>query len=177
MHSYTPQQNGEVDSSAPSAWLACYPAFRDALHHGATRFGALPLPAKMAAMRRTHADASGYHGIAPYIDDVAASYVEVFAHQVDEAVTRHFAAQFGDGDDAMAAARAQLEELAREAPVMRYPSIARPPCLLSTGKAVIMEGWMRYFFYRARGDATIPLLAVDWPRFDVQLQRCRARPS
>ncbi|MEX3937425.1 hypothetical protein AB4Y32_37815 [Paraburkholderia phymatum] len=162
-----------MDSSA-STWLTRYPAFRDALHHGATRFGALPLPAKMAAMRRTHADAWSYHGIAPYIDDVAASYVEMFAHQVDEAVTEHLAAQFGDGDEAKAAARAQLDALAREVPVMRYPAIARPPCLLSTGNAVIMEGWMRYFFYRARGDTTIPLLAVDWPRFDAQLQLCRA---
>jgi hypothetical protein len=152
-----------------------YPVFRDALHHAATRFGALPLPAKVAAMRCTPADALSYHVIAPLIDDVPASFVEMSACGVDEAVVDHFARQFGGGEAGAVLARAQLEELALQAPVMRYPSIARPPCLLSTDGALFREGWMRFFFYRLRGDVTIPLLAVDWSRFEAQLQSCRAK--
>jgi hypothetical protein len=160
-----------------SHWLMSYPLFNDALRYGATCFGALPLPAKVAAMRRTPIDPLDYHEIAHAVDGVAASFVEISALQVEEAVLRYLARPFGDHESASANARAQLDELARQVPAVRHPEIARPPCLLSTCHAVFMEGWLRYFFYRARGDATVPLLAVDWPRFDTQLQARRARYS
>jgi hypothetical protein len=172
-----PYLNGPADSRIGSEWLACYPDFRDALRHASTRFGALPMQAKQVALKRSGEDSIDYRRVAQRIDDVGASYVEVATHCVDAVVEQFLAGSLGHvADDAHGALgvcderHSSLEALLAQMPLPRYPEVARPPCLLMPGQAVFLEGWMRFFAYRARGDMTIPLLAVDWPGFVDQLQ-------
>jgi hypothetical protein len=172
-----PYLNGPAGSRIGSGWLACYPDFRDALTHASTRFGALPMQAKQVALKRSGDDSIDYRRIAQRIDDVGASYVEVATHCVKAVVEQFLAGSPARVDhDARGALcvrderHSSLEVLLAQVPLPRYPEVARPPCLLMPGQAVFLEGWMRFFAYCARGDMTIPLLAVDWPGFVNQLQ-------
>jgi hypothetical protein len=165
----------DANSRVPSDWLACYPVFQEALEHASTRFGALPLVVKQVALRRFGCEPGDYQTIAPTLDDVGASYVELSTHRVD-AVVRQYLGEPAGCDGAQAAKiAAQLDELAVLMPGTRDPEAVRPPCLLSPGRAVFLDGWMRFFTYRSRGDLTIPLLALDWPRFVERLDAAQAQ--
>ena len=167
---YRKLDSNHTDSRVPSDWLACYPLFQQALAQGSTCFGALPFAVKLAAFKRVIGEPRDYATIAPLLNDIGASYVELPTHSV-EAVVRHYLGEQAGSAAAQAAdLTAQFDELAAQMPAPCYLDAPRPPCLVSPGGAVFLDGWMRFFTYRSRGDLTIPLLAVDWPRFVERLQ-------
>jgi len=172
---YRKQDSNDTDSRVPSDWLACYPHFQQALVQGSTCFGALPIAAKLVAFKRVTGDARDYETVAPQLNDIGVSYVEASTDCV-EAVVRQYLGEQGRAGAAQAAElSAQLDELAAQLPTQRHPDVARPPCLVSPSGAVFVDGWMRFFTYRSRGDLTIPLLAVDWPRLVERLQVLEAQ--
>src|SRR5471030_3138322 len=70
----------------PSAWLACYPIFQDALRSGETTFRALPDYAKSVALRRTTIDVAEQAIASTTLDEVHVSFVELCTQSVSEAV-------------------------------------------------------------------------------------------
>jgi hypothetical protein len=146
---------------APAPWLACYPYFRDALLGSETTLGALPDFARRAALERL--GGTDYSSVPrSVLDEVRASYLELRCTRVAEEVRRYLSST----DDALTASRGSsdaLEVLAAEMPRMLVPPVARPPCLLSSGKGIFLGGWARFVAYWYRRDPTIPVLAVDWP--------------
>lgn len=155
--------------STPARWLACYPIFHDALQYGETTFRTLPEHAKLVALKRMTGDVAD-HAIAPTIlDEVRASFIELHTGSVDEAAQRYLAKHAERGKSHAGHRSVSLEELAAQIPATNDPRIARPPCVLRPGEGIFLDGWMRFFSYRARGDRTIPLLAIDWPVFYERL--------
>ncbi|WP_224009888.1 hypothetical protein [Paraburkholderia tropica] len=140
-------------------WLGRYPLFREALRHGATSLNALPLQARTVVFNRLcmiEPGAKSTKSTQCTIGEVRVAYVELPMTIVDAAVRTEMADQSPRGAESLEL-RAALEENA-----VRYPTVARPPCLLMPGVGVFLDGWMRFLAYRARGDLTAPLLAVDW---------------
>jgi hypothetical protein len=155
--------------STPALWLACYPIFQEALQYGETTFRALPQHAKLVALKRVSAEVAE-HGIAPKIlDEVRASFVELHTGSLDEAAQSYLSKHAERGDLCADHHSVSLEELVAQIPATNYPLMARPPCVLRPGEGIFLDGWMRFFSYRARGDRTIPLLAIDWPVFHERL--------
>jgi hypothetical protein len=146
-----------------TAWLACYPLFQDALMHGLTSLGALPKHARQVVLERTPVHLAERAQASTLLDDVGASYIELATSRVEEAVRGFLAAQTGRARPQEADCATTLEELATQVPSIDCPRFARPPCVLQPGNGVFLDGWMRFFAYRARRDPTIALVAVDWP--------------
>jgi hypothetical protein len=150
-----------VGCVSPS-WLACYPTFQDALQGGETPFQALPHNAKLPVLKRTATNTEALAGTAAIFNEVRAAYVELSTTCVVEAVESYLLA--GTHCENLQNVRStMLDTVAAQFPSTSVPLVARRPCLLSPGKGIFLEGWMRFFAYWSRGDRTIPLLAVDWP--------------
>jgi hypothetical protein len=153
----------------PARWLACYPMFQDALQHGETSFRALPRHAKLVALNRTTMIAAEQAVASTILDDVGTSFVELSTRCLAEAVGRYLATQAESEDAHIGCGTTLLDNLASQIPATNYPLVARPPCVLRPSEGVFLDGWMRFFSYYARGDSTIPLLAIDWPEFYERL--------
>ncbi|MGF6408794.1 hypothetical protein [Paraburkholderia sp. MM5482-R1] len=96
------------------------------------------------------------------ISDVRAAYVELSTTCVVEAVESYLSV--GMHSENLQSFRSTiLDTVAAQFPHATVPQVARPPCLLSLGKGIFLDGWQRFFAYLSREDKTIPLLAVDWP--------------
>jgi hypothetical protein len=152
------------EAHTPSNWLANYPIFRDALHHGETSFGKLPRQAKLVAIRRTTSEVAETAFISTAFDEVGASFVELHTEVVEAAVQHFLASQQNN-------VAARLDEISLQDAGIQHPFVARQPCLLSPRNGIFLDSWMRFFAYRSRKDKTIPLLAVDWPAFYERLSQ------
>lgn len=161
----TPGSLGRV----PSQWLACYPMFRDALQRSETSFRKLPRHVKLVALKRTTVDAAEQAIALTILDDVGASFVELSTGLVEDAVECYFAMQTDGGISHTMRDNTLLDELAEQITGINQSHAARPPCVLRPGQGIFLDGWMRFFSYRARGDKTIPLLAIDWTNFHERL--------
>ena len=144
-----------------ASWLACYPTFQDALRGGETSFRALPHFAKLPILKRI---ATNTEALATSVtfNEVRAAFVELSTTCVVEAVESYLSV--GMHSENLQNIRSTiLDTVAAQFPHATVPQVARPPCLLSPGKGIFLEGWQRFFAYWSRDDKTIPLLAVDWP--------------
>lgn len=150
-------------------WLASYPTFQDSLRRSETSFGELPRYAKMAALKRTTGDAVRDPTAATVLDDVGASYVELSTCLVEDAVEWYLATQTDSANSHTVRNNQLLDDVVEQVVGISQPHVARPPCLLRPGQGIFLDGWMRFFSYRARGDRTIPLLAMDWKSFQERL--------
>ena len=157
-----------VGCVSPS-WLACYPIFQDALQSGETSFRKLPLHAKLVALKRTTEDVAQQAIGSTILDDVGTSFVELPTCLVEDAVQRYLSMQTGSANWHATSNTTLLDDLAREIVGVHQPHVARPPCVLRPGQGIFLDGWMRFFSYRARSDKTIPLLAIDWINFYQRL--------
>ena len=157
-----------VGCVSPS-WLACYPIFQDALHCGETTFRKLPLHAKLVALKRTTEDAAEQAIASSILDDVGASFVELSTGLVEDAVRRYLSMQPGSENWHATPNTTSLDDLARQIVGIQQAHVSRPPCVLRPGQGIFLDGWMRFFSYRARSDKTIPLLAIDWINFHQRL--------
>lgn len=146
---------------APAPWLARYPVFQDALLGSETMLGALPDFVRRAALERL---GGAHYSCVPssVLDEIRASYLELRSTPVAEEVRRYLS-DTGDRLPASSESPDALEILAAGMPRMLVPPVARPPCLLSSGRGIFLGGWARFIAYWCRKDPTIPLLAVDWP--------------
>jgi len=159
----------------PGRWLACYPMFQDALQRGETSFRKLPRYVKQVALKRTTVEAAEQAIASTILDDVGASFVELSTRLVEDAVERYFAMQTDGGISHAIRNKTLLDDLAEQITGINQPHVARPPCVLRPGQGILLDGWMRFFLYRARGDKTIPLLAIDWINFHERL--CSLHPG
>lgn len=159
---------GSLDC-VPGRWLACYPMFQDALQRGETSFRRLPRHVKLVALKRTTVDAAEQAIALTILDDVGASFVELSTGLVEDAVEYYFALQTDKLISHSVRNNASLDDLAQRITRINQPRAARPPCVLRPGQGIFLDGWMRFFSYRARGDKTIPLLALDWTNFHERL--------
>ncbi len=150
-------------------WLTCYPIFQDALQGGETTFRKLPLHAKLVALKRTTEDGAGQAIASRILDDVAASFVELSTGLVEDAVRQYLSMQPDSANCHATPNTTLLDDLALEFVGVHQPHVARPPCVLRPGQGIFLDGWMRFFSYRARSDKTIPLLAIDWINFYQRL--------
>jgi hypothetical protein len=160
-----------------ASWLACYPTFHDALQHGETNFRALPHYAKLPVLKRAATSTEARAVTSAIINEVRASYVELSATCVVEAVEGYLSA--GTHIDRSYGLRSTsvLDAIAAQFPPTSAPLIARQPCLLSPGKSIFLDGWVRFFAYWSRNDKTIPLLAVDWSTLYERLSQSSALPD
>lgn len=164
-----PPAAARLTGLAANDWLVNYPIFHEALRDRATTFGMLPEHAKQAALKRASTDATRQAAALRVLNEVGVSFVELDTRIVDEAVESCLFGHHAPPTTATSPSTSLLDELAAEAPLLHAPRIARPPCLLYPGKSVFLDGLMRFLAYRTRGDATIPLLAADWPDFYERL--------
>lgn len=171
-----PAAVSQSSDRVPSLWLTCYPIFREALRDGETIFRTLPEHVKLAALNRTTINVVEQAIESKILDDVGASYIELGTGSVDEAVQSYLTGQTEREDSNASRACTSLDDVAAQIPAMNYPLTARPPCVLRPGKGVFLDGWMPFFTYRARGDQTIPLLAIDWLDFHERLRLMDASP-
>ena len=156
-------------------WLACYPAFQDALQGGETPFRKLPRHVKLVALKRTTAEAAERAIASTILDDVGASFFELSTRLVEDEVECYFAMQTDGGLSHTIRNNMLLDDLAEGTKVDNTSRLERPPCVLRPGQGIFLDGWMRFFSYRARGDQTIPLLAIDWTDFHERL--CSLAPE
>lgn len=161
-----------VGCASPS-WLACYPNFQDALRGGETTFRALPHFAKLPVLKRTSTNTEAQAvAVSVTLNEVRAAYVQLSTTCVVEAVERYLSA--GMHSENLQSIRSTiLDTIVAQFPHATVPQVARPPCLLSPGKGIFLDGWQRFFAYLSRDDKTIPLLAVDWP---VLYERLASNP-
>jgi hypothetical protein len=140
-------------SRTVAPWLEVYPIFRDELAQNRTTFSALPACAKLTALQQ---GPTGQSTIAGALDNVSVSLIELDTCSVEATMLRYWPAQ-----------------------TRRYavPAIAasstrpkRSPCLLRPGYGLFDDSWTQFAAYCERGDATIPLLAVDWLDFHLRLR-------
>ncbi|PTB20808.1 hypothetical protein C9I57_08625 [Trinickia symbiotica] len=155
------------------AWLSCYPTFNLALQHAETDLRALPPYAKLPILKRmTCAQPCS----SASINDVRVAYVEISTACVVEAVERYLTSGMrSEEKEIEPGLSASLETVAAQFAPTAIPLVARPPCLLSPGKGIFLEGWARFFAYWSRRDKTIPLLAVDWPVLYERLTSCASQ--
>lgn len=158
-----------VVGRVPARWLACYPMFQDALQRSETSFRKLPQHARLVALKRATVDAAEQAVTSAILDDVRASFVELSTRLVEDAVEHYLAMQTDSGNSHAVRNNRLLDELAEQLVGSNPPHVARPPCVLRPGQGIFLDGWMRFFSYRARGDKTIPLLAIDWINFHERL--------
>ncbi|WP_261541643.1 hypothetical protein [Burkholderia multivorans] len=144
----------------PGSWLASYPVFEEALRNGEATFSALPDFAKRVVLKRVAIN-EGARYTSKILGDVRVSFNELSTDAVSAVVDSYLGKQqLGNASsDGLATS---LESLAEWTSATDYPLIERSPCLLRTGHHVFLDSWMRFFSYRARGDRTIPVLAIDW---------------
>lgn len=88
---------------------------------------------------------------------------------VEDAVEHYLAMQTDSKNSYAIRNNTLLDDLAEQMVGINLPHVARPPCVLRPGQGIFLDGWMRFFSYRARGDKTIPLLAIDWVNFHERL--------
>jgi hypothetical protein len=169
----TLQPTGRV----PGLWLTCYPIFREALRDGETIFRRLPAHIKLAALNRTTISAVEQAIKSEILDEVGASYIELDTRSVDEAVQSYLTGHAGRENSHASRPYTSLEDVAAQIPATNYPLTTRPPCVLRPGKGVFLDGWMSFFAYRARGDQTIPLLAIDWLDLHERLRLITSLPG
>ncbi|WP_429285636.1 hypothetical protein [Paraburkholderia sp. GAS41] len=143
--------------------------FQDALQQGETSFRTLPTHAKLVALNRTTMIAADQAVASAVLDDVGTSYVELSTPRLAEAVGRYLAIRADTEGAQTACGITLLDILASQIPTTNHPVVSRPPCVLRPSEGVFLDGWMRFFSYYARGDSTIPLLAIDWPAFFERL--------
>ncbi len=155
---------------APGPWLACYPMFQDALCSGETTFGALPDYARSVALRRTSIDMAERAIASGALDKVHVSFIELCTQSVSKAVADYLRGGNHDANALLDGSIASQPSDAEEFAPNSYRFIARPPCLLRPGRHVFIDGWMRFFTYRSRGDLSIPLLAIDGLDFHGRLE-------
>ncbi|WP_341317589.1 hypothetical protein WN982_40715 [Paraburkholderia sp. IMGN_8] len=155
----------------PPTWLAHYPTFQDALQHGKTSFRNLPRHVKLVTLKRTTADVAEQAIASTILDNVAASFVELSTGLVEDAVRQYLSMQTGSANWHASRNTTLFDDLAGQIVDVNQPHVARPPCVLRPGRGIFLDGWMRFFSYRARGDKTIPLLALDWTNFHERLLR------
>jgi hypothetical protein len=160
-----PPRVGRVSSH----WLGCYPTFQDALRSSETSFGKLPKHARLVALKRATEDAVEDASATAILDEVGASFVELSTSLVEDAVEQYLAMQEHGADSHAIRHNKFLDDLAEQIVNASQPHVARPPCVLRPGQGIFLDGWMRFFSYRARGDKTIPLLAIDWISFHERL--------
>ncbi|MFM0308367.1 hypothetical protein P0D71_11295 [Paraburkholderia sp. RL17-383-BIF-A] len=162
------KESRPVGCASPS-WLACYPNFQDALRGGETSFRALPHFAKLPVLKRTATNTEAQAVFTSVtLNEVRAAYVELSTTCVVEAVESYLSV--GMHSENLQSIRSSiLDTIAAQFPHATVPQVARPPCLLSPGKGIFLDGWQRFFTYLSRDDKTIPLLAVDWPVFYERL--------
>jgi hypothetical protein len=158
-----------VVGRVPGQWLACYPTFQHALQRSETSFRKLPQYARLVALKRTTVNAAEQAVRSAILDDVRASFVELSTRLVEDAVEDYLAMQTDRGNSHAILNNKLLDRMAEQFVCIQPPRVARPPCVLRPGAGIFLDGWMRFFSYRARGDKTIPLLAVDWTDFHEQL--------
>lgn len=152
-----------VGCVSPS-WLACYSTFQDALQSGETNFRALPHCAKLSVLKRIATGADSPTVTAAVLNEVRVAYVELATTSVAEAIEGYLSAGTNSKNlQNITNSSPVLEVLAAQFPPMCLPSVARPPCLVSPGNGIFLNGWARFLMYWSRNDKTIPLLAVDWP--------------
>lgn len=154
---------------AASAWLASYPIFEDVLRCGETTFRELPDYAKMVALKRMTIDVADHALASKVLDNVCVSFIELCTDAVSVAVDSYLGREQREGNASGDGLPASPESLVERIPTIDYPLTERPPCLLRAGHHVFLDGWMRFFSYRTRGDRTIPLLALDWLDFHHRL--------
>jgi len=156
------EESRPVGCASPS-WLACYPNFQDALRGGETSFRALPHFAKLPVLKRTATNTEAQAVFTSVtLNEVRAAYVELSTTCVVEVVESYLSV--GMHSENLQSIRSSiLDTIAAQFPHATVPQVARPPCLLSPGKGIFLDGWQRFFTYLSRDDKTIPLLAVDWP--------------
>ncbi|MEK6346062.1 MAG: hypothetical protein V4764_01185 [Burkholderia sp.] len=146
-------------SSPPtSSWLMRHTAFREALQRAETDFGTLPEHVRAPALKRM-----GWAEPVPAarFGAVRAAYVELSTASVVDSVGRYLTA--GMWCDDLEGHRVAIHEAVAAPAAPAALPLARTPCLLGTGSSIFLDCWSRFFVYWSRGDATIPLLAVDWP--------------
>ncbi len=154
---------------APGPWLACYPIFQDALASGETTFDALPEYARSVAVQRTCVGMAEQAIAATILNEVRVSFVELCTRAVTEAVEDYLAKPKGEHAPLATWIAESCRDPVENIPDIALPLIARPPCLLRPGRHIFLDSWVRFFSYRARGDLTIPLLAIDWLDFHDRL--------
>jgi hypothetical protein len=148
----------KLDENRGGTWLLRYPTFLGALQYGETEFEALPAYAKLPVLRRVAGEEAFVSSI---LGDVRVAYVELSTSRAVEVLDRYLWSRT-ETLEWESTRPATVETLARNFPAVTVPHVARPPCLLSPGSEIFMEGWSRFLAYWARNDKTIPLLAVDW---------------
>ncbi|MFP3557223.1 hypothetical protein SB861_41950 [Paraburkholderia sp. SIMBA_049] len=153
----------------PGPWLASYPIFQDALGSGETTFHALPGYARSFAVRHTGIDIEKQGIAAEILKEVRVSFVELCTRAVTEAVEDYLAKPKGEHAPLANCIAESCRDPVEDISDIALPLIARPPCLLRPGRQIFLDSWMRFFSYRARGDLTIPLLAIDWLDFHDRL--------
>lgn len=154
----------------PGPWLACYPIFQDALRSGETTFRALPDYAKSVALRRATIDMTEQEIASTTLDEVHVSFVELCTQSVSEAVEDYLGSTDNGANALLVGSAISPQGPAEQFAPTSYALVARPPCLLRTGRHVFLDGRMRFFSYRSSGDRTIPLLAIDWLDFHDRLK-------
>jgi hypothetical protein len=132
--------------------------FQGALQRGEKSFRKLPRYVKLVALKRTTVDAAEQAIASTILDDVAASLVELSTRLVEDAVERYFAMQTDGGLSHAIRNNTLLDDLAEQFTGINQPHVARPPCVLRRGQGILLDGWMRFFSYRARGDKTFRCL-------------------
>lgn len=175
-------------ASPVSSWLLSYPTFRDALQREETDLAALPTYARLPVLSRMTEPATASSDLWTGLGGVRASYIELSTPRVAQVVRDQLSGGANRPKSADDDVSDQLEMLCSIFPAARVPLVARPPCLLSPGAGIFLEGWARFLAYWSRNDRTIPMLAVDWqslygrltgdqPRSSGTVPRLRRSPS
>ncbi|WP_164707948.1 hypothetical protein [Paraburkholderia phosphatilytica] len=133
------------DEVRSGGWLASYPLFTEALHHGETSFRAAPEHVRRVILQRVPRHDTTPDEITVHLKDLGVTFVELCSRTVDEAVQAFLASEGGNASSAP-----RLDELAAQIPRTVAPLVARPPRLLRPGLGIFLDGWMRFFSYRAR---------------------------
>jgi hypothetical protein len=158
-------RTGAMEERRAGAWLSRYPIFLRTLQHGEMEFQALPPYAKQPVLRRVARDEPL---VSSMLADLRVAYVELSTSCAVEVLDRYLCSTMGVRENE-GVSPAMVEIVASEFPAANVPHVARPPCLLSPGSGIFIDGWSRFLAYWSRDDKTIPLLAVDWTAFYKRL--------
>lgn len=153
------RRTGTTEQRHAGTWLLRYPIFLRALQHAEMEFAALPPYAKLPVLRRLARDEPL---LSTMLADVRVAYVELSTSYAIEVLDRYLGSTMGV-EQGESGPQAMVRTVACHFPAATVPHVARPPCLLSPGSGIFIDGWSRFLAYWLRDDKTIPLLAVDWP--------------
>jgi hypothetical protein len=167
----TPTQpsTGEPASLNPSLWLTCYSTFHEVPQRSETSLRKLPRHI-MVALERTTVEAAEHAIASTILDDNGASFVELSSRLVEDVVERYLTLQTDIGNSHDIGSNTLLDELTEQIADTNQSHLANPPCVLCPGEGIFLDHSMRFFSYRARGDRTIPLLAIDRRDFHERLR-------